>query len=81
MQAVYHRAYNSEKCLIVGGESNSNNKMDGEIYAFDFKSELLSRTGLSLTEPRSSFGCISKDNFLYIMGGKNEKQLNTFEQI
>ena len=48
MQAVYHRAYNSEKCLIVGGESNSNNKMDGEIYAFDFKTEMLSRTGLSL---------------------------------
>ena len=81
MQVVYHRPYSYDKCLIIGGTSVSPSDSDTHIYEFSFKLDKISKTSFHLSHPRSSFGCVSKGESVFIVGGKHEKALNTFERL
>ena len=66
-------------CLIFGGKSNGDEKLDSFVE-FDIQSNKWKSSLFKLSEPKSGFGCAVSNNRLYIAGGSNNmKSLKSFE--
>jgi hypothetical protein len=69
--------YSTKSCLVFGGSFNSNLNLQedfSEIYEFHFEKELLSKTGLKLSQSRSGFAVAGRKDCFYIFGGHNNGQ-------
>lgn len=73
-------SYSPFICLIFGGKSSSDDKLDSFVE-FDLQTHKCRISKLKLSEPKSGFGCAVKDGRLFIIGGSNnQKSLKSFEE-
>lgn len=67
--------YSSKSCLVVGGTFNYNVQEDHtEIYEFHFEKQLLTKTGLKLSQGRCGFALAGRKDCFYMFGGHNNGQ-------
>ena len=77
-QTAYLSNYSLTKCLIFGGKSIQDEKLDS-FLEYDFVSDHIAQCSFQLSEPKSGFGSTIKDGKIYIAGGSNSKKsLKTF---
>lgn len=73
-------SYSPFFCLILGGKSSGDEKLD-TIVEFDLQTNKWKNSLFRLSEPKSGFGCAVNNNRLYVCGGSNNnKSLKTFEE-
>lgn len=71
-------SYSPFVCLIMGGKSNFDEKLDSFIE-YDLQFHQCRSSVFRLSEPKSGFGCAVRDSRLYIAGGSNNtKSLRSF---
>ena len=70
----------SDKLLIIGGRDNSPRKTLDSAVLFDTTQSTSYEANLKLSAPRSSFGAVTHNGLLYILGGNDTKTtLSLFE--
>ena len=79
MQCVIINEYDSNKCLLLGGRNNSNEEKFNDILQFHFISHKIENSLLKLSEKKSGFGAIVRQNMLYIFGGLSNQVLSSFQ--